>query len=66
MLPNLKQFLSSTQYSFLTAQADLSEEAEYFQQALNDINNTIETMPKTYEQDGLGDNIVDPGIWTVV
>ena len=34
------------------------EEGEFFRQQFLDIEKTIQTMPKTYEQDGMGDNAV--------
>lgn len=51
------QFIGRSQMSALKTGLK-GEEADFFRDKINEINHTIATMPKTYEQDGKGDNAV--------
>ena len=55
---NLQNFISKPQYQVLTNLVNNSEEHSFFQSKLSEIENTISTMPKTYEQDGKGYNAI--------
>lgn len=57
VIPTLKHFLSAAQ---LEAMGDgcRGEEREYFKAKFIEFFQTVTAMPKTYEQDGLGDDAV--------
>src|SRR3990167_2578089 len=56
-LRTVRQFVSPDQYQAMRAGLR-GEESQYFQDKFMEIGNTIEHMPKTYDQDGLGDQAV--------
>jgi len=53
-LEALKPFLNRGQMQALWDWCRKGEEKAYFQQKVMDLAATIKTMPKTYEQDGMG------------
>lgn len=53
-VPTIRPFLSRSQLSVM-ADACRGEEKEFFMQKFIDLAQQIDTMPKTYEQDGKGD-----------
>ena len=55
---NLQNFISKPQYQLLLNLAQNSPEASYFKDKLAEIEQTINTMPKTYETDGQGNNAI--------
>jgi hypothetical protein len=57
-LLKIKQFLSHSQWRNLSSLCSSSEEAEHFISIADNQANIIESMPVTYEQDGLGDNAI--------
>jgi hypothetical protein len=50
----IRPYLSSSQLRTLVQQCD-GEEGAFFKQKLLEIRHVIETMPRTYGQDGLGE-----------
>jgi hypothetical protein len=56
-LPAIRPFLSSLQLATLVEHFR-SEEKNYFFETVISLAALIETMPKTYEQDGLGDTAI--------
>lgn len=54
----LKQFVPKQQGRVLDALLIDSEEKDFFKDMLEKLTTHIEKMPKSYEQDGLGDNAV--------
>jgi len=54
----LRGFIGTAQLAVIGEQARHSEEAQYFRAKLVELADTVATMPKTYEQDGKGDNAV--------
>ena len=56
-LNNLNRFISYNQTSAIK-EALKSEEGSFFTKMMVDLRTTINTMPKTYEQDGKGDNAI--------
>ncbi len=53
----LKNFIGAAQLQVLL-QLRKGEEGKYFEEVLNHIRATIESMPKTYETDGQGKNAI--------
>ena len=53
----LERFMSTSQIAYL-AEAVHGEESEYFIEKIAELANTCETMSKTYEQDGKGDDAI--------
>jgi hypothetical protein len=53
----LQKFISSEQLAVLEMNLK-GEEKDYFKNLLNELENTLKTMPKTYEQDGKGENSI--------
>ncbi len=51
------QFMGEAQ-RLVIAEACEGEEGAYFAQVILDLGQLLETMPKTYEQDGLGDQAI--------
>jgi hypothetical protein len=56
-LDELKKFIGPSQLDVLRRSL-YGEEREWFYGKLTEMANLIRTMPKSYEQDGLGDNAV--------
>lgn len=56
-LQAIRPYLSTSQLSTLVRMCN-GEEGAFFRQKLLDIQRTIETMPRTYGQDGLGNAAV--------
>lgn len=56
-IPTVRPFLSSAQLSVM-GDACRGEEKEFFMQKFIDLAQQIDTMPKTYEQDGMGDKAI--------
>ena len=57
-LLKIKKFLSHSQGRTLSNLCSSSEESEHFITIASHQAETIESMPVTYEQDGLGDNAI--------
>lgn len=57
MLPILKRFIGDAQLSVMLSSAK-GEEGQFFIDKLIEVANTVSTMPKTYEQDGKGDEAI--------
>jgi hypothetical protein len=57
VIPAIRPFLSPIQLKFM-ADACRGEEGEFFMQKLIDLAQLIDTMPKTYEQDGKGGDAI--------
>lgn len=57
-LNKIRSFLSGGQFKVLSQNIKKSEESGFFIDKVLEIQNTINTMPKTYEQDGKGDNAI--------
>ena len=53
----LDQFIGKNQLSVIKS-ACKGEESEYFMKMVRSLITQIETMPKTYETDGQGDNVI--------
>jgi len=53
----LQHFISEQQLYILTLALN-GEEGQYFKVLIDNISNIIETMPKTYEQDGKGNDAI--------
>ena len=53
-MENLRKFIGREQ-SYAIRQASKGEEGEYFKKMMADLEQTIATMPKSYETDGQGD-----------
>jgi len=53
----LQKFISVEQLAVLEMNLK-GEEKDYFKNLLNELENTLETMPKTYAQDGKGENAI--------
>lgn len=56
-IPLIRPFLSRMQLAVMV-DACRGEEKEFFMQKLVDLVQQIDTMPKTYEQDGMGDKAI--------
>ena len=56
-LDTLRAFMNPSQRQALYS-AMQGEEGEYFRALCHDLINTMETMPKVYEQDGLGNQAI--------
>jgi len=56
-LNNLAKFISKSQLDIIK-QIYNGEEGSYFVEKMVDLDNLIQNMPKTYEQDGKGDKAV--------
>lgn len=56
-IPTVKPFLSAAQLEVM-GDACRGEEGQFFKGKFCDLANTIRTMPKTYEQDGAGEEAV--------
>ena len=54
---NINKFLCVAQ-RFAISEAAEGEEGEFFLDKLQELQKTIDTMPKTYEQDGKGDDAI--------
>lgn len=52
-IDTLKHFIGTNQLTLTLALSD-GEEGQFFKDKLQEIQNTIDTMPKTYETDGQG------------
>ncbi len=57
MNTQLHNFLSIEQLTTLEMNMK-GEERNYFEKLVEELNNTIEAMPKTYEQDGKGEDAI--------
>lgn len=57
-LSEIKKFLSSSQLNILLNLCSLSEESEHFITIVSNQTKIINSMPITYEQDGLGDDAI--------
>lgn len=57
-LNKIRPFLSGSQFKVLAQNIKSSEESEYFIDKVLSVQSVIDTMPKTYEQDGKGNNAV--------
>lgn len=57
VMPLLKQFIGKSQLSAIGS-AIRGEESQFFKDKLIEIANVIQTMPKTYGQDGMGDKAI--------
>jgi hypothetical protein len=53
----VRPFINGEQYAVLERAAS-GEEGEYFRAVVNGLAKTIESIPKTYEQDGVGDDSI--------
>jgi hypothetical protein len=53
----LQKFISAEQLAVLEINLK-GEEKSYFKNLLDELENTLKTMPKTYEQDGKGENSI--------
>ncbi|MFA7183257.1 MAG: hypothetical protein WC082_00090 [Victivallales bacterium] len=53
----LQKFISAEQLAVLEINLK-GEEKSYFKNLLDELENTLKTMPKTYEQDGKGENAI--------
>jgi hypothetical protein len=53
----LQKFISVEQLAVLEINLK-GEEGSYFKNLLEELENTLKTMPKTYEQDGKGENAI--------
>jgi hypothetical protein len=53
----LQKFISAEQLAVLEMNLK-GEERSYFKNLLEELENTLKTMPKTYEQDGKGENSI--------
>lgn len=56
-MPTIRKFVSEPQIQAL-AEAANGEEREYFINLMIDLAEHLKTMPKTYEQDGKGDDAI--------
>ena len=56
-VPTLRNFISIAQLSVICS-GSKGEEGEYFFDKIDEMFNTVTTMPKTYEQDGKGDDAI--------
>ncbi|MEI6706033.1 MAG: hypothetical protein WCK96_02735 [Methylococcales bacterium] len=56
-LKNIEPFLSSGQFTAMKANC-LGEEKDFFIQEIIDLEKRIDSMPVTYQQDGMGDNAI--------
>jgi hypothetical protein len=56
-IPVLKRFIGDAQLSVMLSSAK-GEEGQFFIDKLIEVANTVSTMPKTYEQDGKGDEAI--------
>jgi hypothetical protein len=54
----LKDFLGPQQVTVLAQAARFGEEREFFREKLCGLAHLVDTMPKTYDQDGKGDNAI--------
>lgn len=57
-LSKIKKFLSLSQWRTLSNLCSLSEESAHFINCVSNQTKIIESMPVTYEQDGLGDDAI--------
>lgn len=57
-LNKIRSFLPSSQFKVLSQNIKKSEESGFFIDKVLEIQNIIDTMPKTYEQDGKGNNAI--------
>lgn len=57
VMPLLKQFIGKSQLSAI-GMGIRGEEGQFFKNKLIEIANVIQTMPKTYGQDGMGDKAI--------
>ena len=57
VMPLLKQFIGKSQLSAI-GMGIRGEEGQFFKDKLIEIANVIQTMPKTYGQDGMGDKAI--------
>ena len=57
VMPLLKQFIGKAQLSAI-GMGIRGEEGQFFKDKLIEIANVIQTMPKTYGQDGMGDKAI--------
>ena len=57
LLPTLSKFVSKMQIEIIKAGFDL-EEKQFFFDTVEALCNTFNTMPKSYETDGQGDNAI--------
>lgn len=53
----LRKFITTAELAAIAANID-GEEGEFFVSKLNELETLFNTMPKTYEQDGKGDDAV--------
>ena len=54
----LKDFLGPQQVAVLAQMARSGEEREFFRDKLCSLAHLVDTMPKTYDQDGKGDESI--------
>lgn len=57
VMPLLKQFIGKSQLSAI-GMGIRGEEGQFFKDKMIEIANVIQTMPKTWEQDGMGDKAI--------
>lgn len=57
VMPLLKRFIGGAQLSAISS-AMRGEEGQFFRDKLIEVANVIQTMPKTYGQDGMGDDAI--------
>lgn len=55
---NLNQFIGKSQLAVISRLARQGEEREYFKKMVLELKQTIETMPKSYETDGQGNEAI--------
>lgn len=55
---NLSNFINKNQLKIINYNASHGEERSYFKTMIINLNNRIQTMPKTYETDGQGNNTI--------
>lgn len=57
-LQDLRPFMSDAQWSVLKDNIKNCEEKDYFREMVVALHGRVERMPKTYDQDGMGDKAV--------
>lgn len=58
VLPVLMRFVGNQQLETMLSSAKGEEEGQFFIDKMLEVANIVSTMPKTYEQDGMGDDAV--------
>jgi len=57
-LERIRKFLSGIQYRILRSNSQSGEECEFFRNKIVEMDKLISSMPKTYEQDGKGNEAI--------